>query len=73
MSVKHAELQIPRREDIENTSAYSNFCESQNQLLAMFESQSNKVYKETSEKLVNELKDKVNSIKVKASHKSEHQ
>ena len=59
MSVKHAELQIPRREDIENTSAYTNFCDSQNELLRIFENQINKVYKETSEKLVNELKEKV--------------
>lgn len=62
MSVKHPELQIPRREDIENTSAYTQFCDSQNELLRIWENQCNKVFKESSEKLINELKDKVFSF-----------
>lgn len=59
-----AGLSVPAREDIVNTQAYNDFCGAQKELLQIFENQSNKVYKEAFEKLVNELKNKVINLKL---------
>mmetsp|Transcript_4747 Transcript_4747/g.5188 ORF Transcript_4747/g.5188 Transcript_4747/m.5188 type:complete len:229 (+) Transcript_4747:22-708(+) len=69
MSVKHPELQIPKREAVENTPAYTLFCDSQQELLRIWESQCNKVFKESSEKLVGELKDKTTKYQEKLNSK----
>ena len=52
-------LQIPLKEEVVNTATYGSFCDAQRELLQIFESQSNKVYTESFERLVKELKTKV--------------